>query len=153
MSKLNDWCWNDDSPNRDFDNYIRESGLQKLKNISYRSSNRILISAFVERWQPETNTFHMPYGEITIILNDVPIPEGLPVTKNSVNTLNFRLVDAKDMVVNLLDVSLQEAHDELAMIRGQSIRLEWLRDNFSHVTNVDPISVYSAVLEIICCTL
>ncbi|CAI0399898.1 unnamed protein product [Linum tenue] len=22
-----------------------------------------LLSAFVERWQPNTNTFHMPFGE------------------------------------------------------------------------------------------
>ena len=30
-----------------------------------------LLLAFVERWQPDTNTFHMPFGEITITLYDV----------------------------------------------------------------------------------
>ncbi|CAI0398726.1 unnamed protein product [Linum tenue] len=30
-----------------------------------------LLSAFVERWQPDTNTFHMPFGEISILLHDV----------------------------------------------------------------------------------
>ncbi|CAI0550262.1 unnamed protein product [Linum tenue] len=30
-----------------------------------------LLSAFVERWQPDTNTFHMPFGEFSILLHDV----------------------------------------------------------------------------------
>ncbi|XP_050229219.1 protein MAINTENANCE OF MERISTEMS-like [Mercurialis annua] len=30
-----------------------------------------LLSAFVERWQPDTNSFHMPFGEMTITLHDV----------------------------------------------------------------------------------
>ncbi|CAI0442729.1 unnamed protein product [Linum tenue] len=30
-----------------------------------------LITAFVERWQPDTNTFHMPFGEMSILLHDV----------------------------------------------------------------------------------
>jgi len=28
----------------------------------------VVISAFVEQWQPETNTFHKPFGEMTITL-------------------------------------------------------------------------------------
>ena len=30
-----------------------------------------LISAFMERWQRDTNTFHMPWREMTIMLHDV----------------------------------------------------------------------------------
>ncbi len=39
-----------------------------------------LISAFVERWQPETNTFHLPFGEMTITLHDVWYLLRIPVT-------------------------------------------------------------------------
>ena len=59
-------------PIRLFDDYINQSGLQVLKSISYHRANRIVISAFMKRWQSETNTFHMPFGEMTIILDDVP---------------------------------------------------------------------------------
>ena len=31
----------------------------------------VLLSAFVERWHPETSSFHFPWGEITITLHDV----------------------------------------------------------------------------------
>ncbi|GAA0170219.1 hypothetical protein LIER_24527 [Lithospermum erythrorhizon] len=30
-----------------------------------------IITTFIERWQPETNSFHMPFGEMTITLHDV----------------------------------------------------------------------------------
>jgi len=47
-----------------------------------------LISAFVERWQPDTNSFHLPFGEMTIMMHDVwyilRIPvEGAPVQDDS----------------------------------------------------------------------
>ncbi|RYQ87336.1 hypothetical protein Ahy_B09g094839 [Arachis hypogaea] len=38
-----------------------------------------LVSAFVERWHLETHTFHMPFGECTITLQDVAYQLGLPV--------------------------------------------------------------------------
>ncbi|CAN0847135.1 Protein MAINTENANCE OF MERISTEMS [Linum grandiflorum] len=37
-----------------------------LHNLDYG-----LLEAFMERWQPDTNSFHLPFGEMTITLHDV----------------------------------------------------------------------------------
>ncbi|RYR64324.1 hypothetical protein Ahy_A03g010455 isoform B [Arachis hypogaea] len=36
-----------------------------------------LVSAFIERWRPNMHTFHLPFGEYTITLEDVAYQLGL----------------------------------------------------------------------------
>ncbi|KAK9135433.1 hypothetical protein Syun_014763 [Stephania yunnanensis] len=47
--------------------------------VGFISIDWHLITALVERWGPETHTFHFPIGEMTITLQDVQIILGLPV--------------------------------------------------------------------------
>ena len=43
------------------------------------------ILAMLERWRPETHTFHLPIGECTITLEDVYMLLGFPVDGKAVN--------------------------------------------------------------------
>ncbi|RYR39047.1 hypothetical protein Ahy_A09g044447 [Arachis hypogaea] len=61
------------------DPYLRRTGFYHASLIKRFEYDNPLISAFVERWRPETHTFHLPWGESTITLEDVAMQLGLPV--------------------------------------------------------------------------
>ncbi|RYQ99457.1 hypothetical protein Ahy_B07g087388 isoform D [Arachis hypogaea] len=61
--------------------YLERVGLYHLArlNSEWFWLDEPLVSAFVERWRPETHTFHLPFGECTVTLQDVAFQLGLPV--------------------------------------------------------------------------
>ncbi|XP_066328824.1 protein MAIN-LIKE 1-like isoform X2 [Miscanthus floridulus] len=67
--------------------YIWRAGfleLVRVVNYGLPPLDPALLTAAVDRWRPETHTFHLPYGEMTLTMLDVKAIfglrlEGLPV--------------------------------------------------------------------------
>ncbi|XP_025651739.1 protein MAIN-LIKE 1-like [Arachis hypogaea] len=67
--------------------YLQMVGVYHLArlNETWFRLDEPLISAFIERWCLETHTFHMPFGECTISLQDVAYQLGLPIDEHYVS--------------------------------------------------------------------
>ncbi|KAK1257686.1 hypothetical protein QJS04_geneDACA016812 [Acorus gramineus] len=111
--------------------YVRASGFYYLTQMGYTRSDHRLLQALVERWRPETNTFHLRHGEMTVTLQDVAVLTGLPIDGKPVTGIT----DCDDwghVCEDLLGVGpLAEK------IKGGRIYLSWLKETFSIVPDID----------------
>jgi hypothetical protein len=60
---------------------LKRLGLFQIAQFANATTrlDKALITALVERWRPETHTFHLPFGEMTMTLQDVSCLWGLPI--------------------------------------------------------------------------
>ncbi|XP_074265699.1 serine/threonine-protein phosphatase 7 long form homolog [Silene latifolia] len=103
---------------------IRESQFFFIHRIVGFKLNVDLITTLVERWRPETHTFHITIGEATVTLHDVQVLLGLRIRGDVVSgttAYNWRA-----LVIELLGNT--PGDDD---IKGASLRIGWLLDKFS----------------------
>ncbi|MBA0779926.1 hypothetical protein Gotri_004097, partial [Gossypium trilobum] len=134
-------------PSTLIENYFRETSFWHVANIDrWCKLDPKLISTFIERWRPETHTFHLPCGECTITLEDVQLQLRLPVD-GSVLTKSVQSADWRAICYDILGTILDN-------IYGGWIEMGWLRDTFleprNDSTEVERIQYVRAyILEII----
>ena len=83
---------------------IRASGLHGVYQIGAFRHDAGLLTAFLDRWRPETHTFHFRFGEATITLEDVHHILGLPTSGSPVihSVGSNNLDDRRQMVTEVL---------------------------------------------------
>ena len=102
-------------------------GLHNVASIGKMKIHHGIIWALVERWRPETNTFHFNFGEATITLEDVAYIYGLPI--------NGRLVTGR--TIARVEEMRALCHELLGRVRNQAmdcmgaqIKYTWFRLHF-----------------------
>ena len=100
--------------------------LEGLFRPPSKEINHCLISALVERWRPETHTFHLPHGEMSITLQDVGVIFGLPIDDEVLVGLTA-VVDGdwSQLYIELLGFTMANDNKTLA---GQRILISRLVD-------------------------
>ncbi|XP_004488525.1 uncharacterized protein [Cicer arietinum] len=116
------------------EHWIRESGLMHLSSSYLTMADVGLISAFVERWHRETNSFHLPFGEMTITLDDVATLLHIsPHGKFFDAPVNMNTNNAARAAHEYLGATWEEACAEISYNKCAQYRLQWLRDLYSRL--------------------
>lgn len=117
-------------PDERIQTLVRRAGLGGLMDMPFISVDWHLITALVERWRPETHTFHLTTGEATITLQDVEVQLGLPVDGKAVSgSTNF---NPDDLCHQLLGHRPGEQNTSgKPNTSGKKVKLTWLRNLFT----------------------
>lgn len=118
-SKLDRWVLTDKQIE-----LVKKSGFGYLRLIPAISLDNPLISALVERWRRETNTFHFTVGEMTVTLEDVGYLLGLPIDGEPVIGVTYTTCEA--VCVKYLGKAPDAGYTS-----GGMVKLSWLKENFS----------------------
>nr|XP_027192596.1 protein MAIN-LIKE 1-like [Cicer arietinum] len=111
--------------------WINISGLRPLRRCSLHMIDGNMISAFAERWHTETSSFPLPFGEMTITLDDVRGLLSISCTGEFFTPpANVNEDLAIVAAIELLGVAYDEAVTEIRTNRGASYSFEWLKEVF-----------------------
>ena len=114
--------------------YLRRAGLLPLARVvneGLPAMDGPLLTAFVDRWHPETHTFHLPCGEMTVTLQDVAMIPGLPL-EGVVVTGIVQSDGWRDMVENMIGIRPPAPPEGVRDRKTSGVSSAWLRANFSH---------------------
>lgn len=103
---------------------MKRAGFGYLRLIPAISLDNPLISALVERWRKETNTFHTNVGEMTITLEDVAYLLGLRIDGEPVIGVTYTTCDS--VCIKYLGKAPDSGHTS-----GGMVKLSWLKETFS----------------------
>ncbi|MQM03878.1 hypothetical protein Taro_036669 [Colocasia esculenta] len=106
--------------------YVHRAGFFHLTQVQWIMLDWTLITALIERWRSETQTFHLRHGEMSITLQDVAILMRLPIYGDAV---------VGDTSLDWTDVCMSLLGDLPGMMRRGSVKLSWLRERFTVIAD------------------
>ncbi|XP_040962458.1 protein MAINTENANCE OF MERISTEMS-like [Gossypium hirsutum] len=101
--------------------YLELAGFGLVALIRSSDLRFNLLSALVERWRPETHTFHFPCGECTVTLEDVAVQLGLPIDESPVTGVSS-FTDPAALCYQLLGESPEDGDKYFS-----GIKFTWLK--------------------------
>ncbi|KAK9987571.1 hypothetical protein SO802_027810 [Lithocarpus litseifolius] len=114
--------------------YITDAGLDGLLRVPNIDIDHALITALVERWRPETHTFHLPHGEMTITLQDIEVIMGVPVV--GLPIVGLTRMNWGDLCAELLGHRPPDRvvgrGSNTAVMEGPRVKGKWLEEQFTN---------------------
>ncbi|CAM0904820.1 unnamed protein product [Alopecurus aequalis] len=128
--------------------YIEKLGLLPWIQLVSRSTmnmNPSAISALVDRWRPETHSFHLRTGEMTVTLQDVSMITALPIDGAPI-CFNTDSKDWRACMTGLIGKAPPPKADPSKDRISAGATFVWIRDNFAKCpagANTETIEQYA----------
>ncbi|XP_070032906.1 serine/threonine-protein phosphatase 7 long form homolog [Nicotiana tomentosiformis] len=122
---------------------LQDTGFYRILEIGRLQLDWSLITALIERWQPETHIFYLTIGEATITLHDVEVIYGLPVDGHPVSLPHaMRELTGGHYLDMLQQLTSYRPQEETALAGASRLQLTTIRDHLEvlhpHITGDTP---------------
>lgn len=94
----------------------------------YTMVDHVMLNAFVERWNHETLSFHLPRDEISITLDNVSCLLHLLIMRRFLDHGRNIKDEAVEMMIDYMRDDPEKTVEEVDRIRGAHSRFEFLRN-------------------------
>ncbi|XP_015938235.1 protein MAIN-LIKE 1-like [Arachis duranensis] len=102
-----------------------------------------MLAALVERWRPETHTFVLPIGEVTVTLEDVAHIFGLPIDREPVSGWT----DSSSEFVQSQGIAIFGRKPSVSHNAKSYIKLGWVRC----IRDAEPLDTEESIKRYIRC--
>ncbi|RYQ90199.1 hypothetical protein Ahy_B09g096436 isoform B [Arachis hypogaea] len=121
------------------EDHLRVTEFYHASQIGVVQNQKALVNALIERWHPNTHTFHLPIGECAVTLEDVALILGLPTDGLPVTGMTMSSFSALEAEC-LLQFGVAPRKSEC---RGCCIKLTWLRELKENMQLTNELSIQS----------
>ncbi|KAL8095873.1 hypothetical protein AgCh_037018 [Apium graveolens] len=125
---------------------ITEAGFMGVLLAGSMRHDAGLISTFLDRWRPETHTFHLRFGEATVTLEDVYYILGLRSVGRPILPIPGD-VDAL-LVYEILGVA-PDPQQDTAVIKKGEIKISWLVRQFGDCSRLHSVTGHDHERELL----
>ncbi|XP_025678377.1 serine/threonine-protein phosphatase 7 long form homolog [Arachis hypogaea] len=119
------------------EDHLRVTEFYHASQIGVVQNQKALVNALIERWHPNTHTFHLPIGECAVTLEDVALILGLPTDGLPVTGMTMSSFSALEAEC-LLQFGVAPRKSEC---RGCCIKLTWLRELKENMQLTNELSI------------
>jgi hypothetical protein len=119
---------------KQYTQYITRIGLLPFVSLVSRSTpnfNPSVITSLVDCWRPETHTFHLRAGELTVTLQDVSMILVLPIDGAPV-CFNTNSTNCRELMFALIGKAPPKKEDPTKDRVPVEATYKWIRENFAH---------------------
>ncbi|KAL5700857.1 hypothetical protein ACHQM5_026260 [Ranunculus cassubicifolius] len=118
---------------------LKSIGFGPISSLVWLYSDINLCFAVAERFWPKTSTFHFPFGEMAVTLEDVSYILGLPIVGKPLVAIPC---DNNEELIRRCLGKLPDDSVELQYALDGKIKLQWLRKEFGNLpTNASELEV------------
>lgn len=134
---------------------LQKLGLYQVATLGSINVDPNIVAALVERWRPETHSFHLPFGEMTVTLQDVSCLWGLPISGKPITGVAVSY-SWREKLERLLHTNVPDKAFRVRKARGKEmysayhLRREWLHKEFARAPSGESQDYVDAYTRAFC---